>query len=89
MLPGAKMPAILVETSFLSHAEEESRLASDKYQADVAQAIAHGVEDFLGRRQLAKVQVDWRRALRRARGRARHGYFPRIHLGVPRILRGV
>jgi hypothetical protein len=41
-----------------SHAEEESRLTSDKYQEDVAQAIALGVEDFLGRRQLAKVQVD-------------------------------
>ncbi|MCY1078053.1 N-acetylmuramoyl-L-alanine amidase [Archangium lansingense] len=58
VLLGTKMPAILVETSFLSHAEEESRLASDTYQEDVAQAIAHGVEDFLGRRQLAKVQVD-------------------------------
>lgn len=60
VLLGAKMPAILVETSFLSHPEEEKRLASDSYQEDVAQAIAHGVEDFLGgRRQLATtVQVD-------------------------------
>jgi N-acetylmuramoyl-L-alanine amidase len=59
VLLGAKMPAILVETSFLSHAEEESRLASDKYQEDVAQAIAHGVDDFLGnRRKMAQVQVD-------------------------------
>ncbi|MGZ3461414.1 MAG: N-acetylmuramoyl-L-alanine amidase, partial [Archangium sp.] len=59
VLLGARMPAILVETSFLSHPEEEKRLASETYQDDVAQAIAHGVEDFLGgRRQLAKVQVD-------------------------------
>ncbi|HYO52457.1 N-acetylmuramoyl-L-alanine amidase [Archangium sp.] len=58
VLLGAKMPAILVETSFLSHPEEEKRLASETYQEDVAQAIAHGVEDFLGRRQLAKAQVD-------------------------------
>ncbi|OJT20002.1 N-acetylmuramoyl-L-alanine amidase [Archangium sp. Cb G35] len=58
VLLGTRMPAILVETAFLSNAEEESRLASDKYQEDVAQAIALGVEDFLGRRQLAKVQVD-------------------------------
>ncbi|WNG58129.1 N-acetylmuramoyl-L-alanine amidase [Archangium gephyra] len=58
VLLGTRMPAILVETAFLSHAEEESRLASDKYQEDVAQAIALGVEDFLGRRQMAKVQVD-------------------------------
>ncbi|MFE8598467.1 N-acetylmuramoyl-L-alanine amidase [Archangium violaceum] len=58
VLLGTRMPAILVETAFLSHAEEESRLASDEYQEDVAQAIALGVEDFLGRRQLAKVQVE-------------------------------
>ncbi len=58
VLLGTRMPAILVETSFLSHAEEESRLASEKYQEEVAEAIALGVEDFLGRRQLATVQVD-------------------------------
>jgi N-acetylmuramoyl-L-alanine amidase len=59
VLLGTKMPAILVETAFLSHAEEEQRLASDKYQEDVAQAIAHGVDDFLGnRRKMAQVQVD-------------------------------
>ena len=57
VLLGAKMPAILVETAFLSHPEEEKRLASEKYQDDVAKAIAHGVEDFLGgRHQVAKVQ---------------------------------
>jgi N-acetylmuramoyl-L-alanine amidase len=56
VLLGVKMPAILVETSFLSHAEEETRLASEDYQDAVAQAIAQGVEDFLGdRHRLAKV----------------------------------
>jgi N-acetylmuramoyl-L-alanine amidase len=56
VLLGVKMPAILVETSFLSHAEEEQRLASEEYQDAVAQAIAHGVEEFLGdRHRLAKV----------------------------------
>jgi N-acetylmuramoyl-L-alanine amidase len=56
VLLGVKMPAILVETSFLSHAEEETRLASEEYQDEVAQAIAQGVEDFLGdRHRLAKV----------------------------------
>ncbi|QRK06609.1 N-acetylmuramoyl-L-alanine amidase [Archangium violaceum] len=58
VLLGVKMPAILVETSFLSNPEEEKRLASDAYQEEVAQAIAHGVEDFLGgRRQMATVNV--------------------------------
>ncbi|HEX8705499.1 MAG TPA: N-acetylmuramoyl-L-alanine amidase [Myxococcaceae bacterium] len=56
VLLGVKMPAILVEASFLSHAEEEKRLSSEEYQDSVAQAIAQGVEDFLGdRNQLAKV----------------------------------
>jgi N-acetylmuramoyl-L-alanine amidase len=51
------MPAILVETSFLSHPEEEKRLGSDAYQEDVAQAIVQGVEAFLGsRHKLATVQ---------------------------------
>lgn len=56
VLLGVKMPAILVETAFLSHPEEEKRLASGAYQTDVAKAIAHGVEEFLGdRRRVAKV----------------------------------
>ncbi|HVE84008.1 MAG TPA: N-acetylmuramoyl-L-alanine amidase [Myxococcales bacterium] len=56
VLLGAKMPAILVETSFVSNPEEEKRLDSAAYQADVANAIASGVGEYLGnRRKLAKV----------------------------------
>jgi N-acetylmuramoyl-L-alanine amidase len=56
VLLGVKMPAILVETAFLSNAQEEERLTSEEYQDSVAQAIAQGVEDFLGdRNRLAKV----------------------------------
>ncbi|RKH63464.1 N-acetylmuramoyl-L-alanine amidase [Corallococcus aberystwythensis] len=56
VLLGAKMPAILVETSFLSHAEEEKRLASERYQDEVAKNIVLGVEEFLGdRSRMAKV----------------------------------
>ena len=56
VLLGTKMPAILVETGFLSNAEEEKRLASPGYQEDVARSIASGVQDFLGHRdRLAKV----------------------------------
>ncbi|MBZ4410704.1 N-acetylmuramoyl-L-alanine amidase [Myxococcus faecalis] len=56
VLLGVKMPAILVETAFLSNPEEEKRLASGAYQTDVAKAIAHGVEEFLGdRNRVAKV----------------------------------
>lgn len=56
VLLGAKMPAVLVETSFLSNPEEEKRLSSDEYQDQVASAIAAGVQEFLGARErLAKV----------------------------------
>jgi len=55
VLLGTKMPAILVETGFLSNPEEEKRLASPEYQETVARAIAAGVQDFLGNRErLAK-----------------------------------
>jgi len=55
VLLGTKMPAILVETGFLSNAEEEKRLDSSGYQEDVARAIASGVQGFLGNRdRLAK-----------------------------------
>ena len=55
VLLGTKMPAILVETGFLSNAAEEKRLASPGYQDDVARAIASGVQGFLGNRdRLAK-----------------------------------
>ncbi|WP_426752303.1 N-acetylmuramoyl-L-alanine amidase [Myxococcus sp. Y35] len=56
VLLGVKMPAILVETSFLSNPDEEARLKSKVYQSQVAKAIAQGVEEFLGdRRRVAKV----------------------------------
>jgi N-acetylmuramoyl-L-alanine amidase len=56
VLLGAKMPAILVETSFLSHPEEERRLRSSSYQRDLARAIASGIGDFLeGRQHIAQV----------------------------------
>ncbi|MGZ6134208.1 MAG: N-acetylmuramoyl-L-alanine amidase, partial [Myxococcaceae bacterium] len=55
VLLGTKMPAILVETGFLSNPEEETRLGATGYQEDVARAIATGVQDFLGHRErLAK-----------------------------------
>ena len=57
VLLGAKMPAILVETSFLSHPEEEERLASDEYQQSVADSIAEAVGGFLEERSKV-AQVD-------------------------------
>lgn len=56
VLLGARMPAILVETSFLSHPEEEERLADDAYQQKIADSIAESVSGFLEERnKLAQI----------------------------------
>ncbi|MBI2343613.1 MAG: N-acetylmuramoyl-L-alanine amidase [Deltaproteobacteria bacterium] len=46
VLVGAKSPAILVETSYLSNPEEERRLQSTPYQDAVAEGIADGIAQF-------------------------------------------
>lgn len=46
----ASMPSILVETGFLTHAEEARRLASPAYAELVAEQIAHGVQRYCERR---------------------------------------
>lgn len=50
VLTGATMPAILVETSFISNPTEEKRLASDKYQQSLAKAVVSGIESFFKNR---------------------------------------
>ncbi len=51
VLLGARMPSILVETGFVSHPTEGRRLASARYQDQVAEAIAAGVVRFVGERE--------------------------------------
>jgi N-acetylmuramoyl-L-alanine amidase len=46
VLLGARMPAVLVETGFISNAAEEKRLASPAYRAEVASAVARAVRSF-------------------------------------------
>jgi len=41
------MPAILVETGFITNPSEASRLVSSSYQERMAEAIAKGVDQFL------------------------------------------
>jgi N-acetylmuramoyl-L-alanine amidase len=57
VLLGAKMPSILVETSFLSNPEDEQRLASEDYQQSLADNVAEAVETFLEARNKV-AQVD-------------------------------
>ncbi len=46
VLLGARMPAVLLETSFISNRAEEQRLESARFQEEVANAVMRAVEDF-------------------------------------------
>lgn len=50
VLLGARMPAVLVETAFLSNPAEERKLASAAFQQTMARSIAEGVDRFVDRR---------------------------------------
>ena len=47
VLAGVACPAILVEAAFLSNPEEEKRLASEEFQAGIADAIYRGLARYL------------------------------------------
>ncbi len=47
VLMGVRMPAILIETSFISNKEEEKRLKSDAYQHALAQGVVKGVKRYM------------------------------------------
>jgi N-acetylmuramoyl-L-alanine amidase len=46
VLAGARMPAVLLELGFISHAEESLKLRDAAYQDRIADAIAQGVDAF-------------------------------------------
>ncbi len=47
VLVGATMPSILVETAFLSNAQEESRLKDPAYQSMTAEGILEGIRAYI------------------------------------------
>jgi len=47
VLVGATMPAILVETAFISNPEEAKRLATPEFLQSIAEAIARAIASFL------------------------------------------
>ncbi|MFL5301221.1 MAG: N-acetylmuramoyl-L-alanine amidase [Anaeromyxobacteraceae bacterium] len=49
VLLGARMPAVLVETSFISNRTEEKRLASARFQDEVASSVTRAIEHFVAR----------------------------------------
>jgi N-acetylmuramoyl-L-alanine amidase len=46
VLVGARMPAVLLETSYISNAIEEQRLGSEAYQGRIADAIANAIKAY-------------------------------------------
>ena len=50
VLIGTQVPAILIETGFISNATEHQKLVTTAYQSKIAAAIADGVDAFLGKR---------------------------------------
>ena len=51
VLVGATMPAVLVETAFISNPEEEKKLATPAFQQSVAEAVARAIGRFFERRK--------------------------------------
>ncbi|HEY0840008.1 MAG TPA: N-acetylmuramoyl-L-alanine amidase, partial [Vulgatibacter sp.] len=51
VLVGAKMPAMLVETGFISNPDEAKRLSSASYQDEIARSLSDGVRRFIEERE--------------------------------------
>lgn len=49
VLNSTKMPAVLIETGFLSNKTEKNLLVTETYQNKIAQAIANGILQYLGK----------------------------------------
>jgi N-acetylmuramoyl-L-alanine amidase len=56
VLVGATMPAVLIETAFISNADEEKKLASPEFQQSVADAIAKAVARFFALRRPSAIR---------------------------------
>ena len=46
VLVGARMPAVLFETSYISNPVEEQRLASDEYKGRLVDALVNAVQAY-------------------------------------------
>jgi N-acetylmuramoyl-L-alanine amidase len=57
VLVGASMPAVLIETAFISNPDEEKKLASPEFQQSVADAVAKAVARFFALRRPSVVRA--------------------------------
>jgi len=51
VLVGAQMPAVLVETGYITHAKERKRLFNTTYQELIAKGIAEGISNYFANRE--------------------------------------
>jgi len=51
VLVGAQMPAVLVETGYITHAKERKRLFTPLYQDKIAKGIAEGISNYFANRE--------------------------------------
>ena len=49
VLKAPDIPSVLVEAAFISNPEEETKLNSDDYQAQLASALMRGIEDYFSK----------------------------------------
>ncbi len=61
VLVGARMPAALLEVGFISNPDDETRLSSSKYRAEVSEAISAGVLDYISSSKTALFWLEQRR----------------------------
>ena len=55
VLKSPDIPSILVEMGFISNAQEELRLNNENYQDELAQALFHGIRNYLQKYPVASV----------------------------------
>ncbi|MBI5585608.1 MAG: N-acetylmuramoyl-L-alanine amidase [Deltaproteobacteria bacterium] len=58
VLIGAQMPSILVETSFISNAQERERLLQEEYQDHIVDGICKGIERYVRETKLGWEQPE-------------------------------
>ena len=49
MLKAPDIPSILVETAFISNPEEEKKLRSPAYRAELVEALATGIRNYFAK----------------------------------------
>lgn len=58
VLNSTSMPAVLVETAFISNTEEKRLLMTDAFRKKIAKAIAEGIDEYYGKKEEKVLTVE-------------------------------